>query len=66
MLESGRSALLVDFFDPNAQVDALNQLLDNASLRQDLSAEAKKMSQQYASTNGLLGWGGVLGLELNT
>lgn len=66
VLESGRSALLVDFFDPNAQVDALNQLLDNASLRQDLSAEAKKMSQQYASTNGLLGWGGVLGLELNT
>ena len=42
VLENGNSALLVDFFDPEEQVAALNRLLDDPSLRQALAASAQK------------------------
>ena len=66
VLEDGRSALLVDFFDPDAQVEAVNRLLDEPGLRQALAASAQQKAANYTSSQGLSAWGGVLGLELST
>ena len=66
VLEDGNSALLVDFFDPEEQVAALNRLLDDPSLRQALAGSAQQKAREYTSSSGLSAWAGVLGLELST
>ena len=66
VLEDGESALLVDFFDVEAQVAALNRLLDNPSLRQGLATSAQQKASDYTSSIGLSAWAGVFGLELGT
>ena len=66
VLEDGKSALLVDFFDLDAQVAAVNRLLDDPSMRQALAASAQKKAAEYTSSAGLSAWGEALGLELST
>ena len=66
VLEDGKSALLVAFFDVAAQVAALTRLLDDAALRQALASEAQKRAFRYSSSTGLAAWRNVLGLEVNT
>ena len=66
VLEDQVSALLVDFFDPEAQAAALNRLLDDAGMRQALAARAQEKAREYTSSSGLEGWGRALGLELST
>lgn len=66
VLNNGESALLVDFFDPQAQVAALNRLLDDPALRQQLAAAAQDKAAAYAASAGLSAWGRLFGLELNT
>ena len=66
VLEDGVSALLVDFFDPDAQARALNRLLDDLTLSKALAAAAQKKAREYTSSMGLSAWGSVLGLELIT
>ena len=66
VLEDGRSALLVDFFDPQAQVDAVSHLLDDPALRQTLATEAQRATLNYTSESGISSWLSIFGLELNT
>ena len=56
VLEDNRSALLVDFFSPQAQAEALNRLLDDSDLRFSLAADAKKRALAYQSGIGLKAW----------
>ena len=66
VLDDGISALLVDFFDPEAHATALNRLFDDPSLRATLGSAAQQKAADYTSSAGLLAWGSVLGLELST
>ena len=50
------SALLVDFFSPAAQAEALARLLDNPDLRFSLAAAAKKRASSYKFADGLKAW----------
>ena len=56
VLEHGRSALLVDFFDETAQVEALSRLLDEPSLRRELGDQARQRASFYCHQRGLQGW----------
>ena len=66
VLEDENSALMVDFFDSEAQVAALNRMLDDPALRHALAVSAQKKAREYTSLLGLRAWAGVLGLELST
>ena len=56
VLEHKSSALLVDFFSPQAQAEAVNRLLDDPELRFSLAAEAQKRASAYQCANGLKAW----------
>ncbi|MCB4406935.1 glycosyltransferase [Synechococcus sp. MU1642] len=56
VLEHKSSALLVDFFSPQAQAKALALLLDNSDLRFALAADAKKRASAYQCGDGLKAW----------
>lgn len=60
VLEHGRSALLVDFFDVDAQVAAVETLLDHRGERQRLAAEARQQSLGYGFASGLQAWTGLM------
>ena len=47
VLDHGTSALLVDFFSPQAQANAIARLLDSPDLRSALAKEAKRSASQY-------------------
>ena len=50
------SAVLVDFFSPHDQAEAIALLLDDSDLRSSLAAEAKKRASVYQSSDGLKAW----------
>ena len=56
VLENNSSALLVDFFSPQEQAEALARLLDDPVLRFSLAAEAKKRASGYQCADGLKAW----------
>ena len=56
VLKHGSSALLVDFFSPHDQAEAITRLLDDADLRFSLAAEAKRMASTYHCADGLKAW----------
>ena len=56
VLEHNSSALLVDFFSPQAQADALASLLDDPELRFSLAAAAKSKAFSYQCADGLKAW----------
>ena len=56
VLDHNNSALLVDFFSPQAQAEAIARLLDDPDLRFSLSVDAKKRASVYRCANGLKGW----------
>jgi glycosyltransferase involved in cell wall biosynthesis len=56
VLEHGVSALLIDFFDPEAQAAAIETLLDSSGLRRDLSRGAQAMARRYSAEQGLAAW----------
>lgn len=66
VLEHNQSALLVDFFDPIAQADALELLLDQPDLRSHLINGAKSRAADYASSAGTHAWLTLLDQEVNT
>lgn len=61
VLEHERSALLVDFFDPKAQCDALERLLDQPSLRRELARAAQIRARDYCASSGLKAWIDLVG-----
>ena len=60
VLAHGSSGLLVDFFDVDAQVAAVETLLDNPERSCLLAAAAQQQSQSYDLARGLAGWDALL------
>ena len=60
LLEHERSALLVDFFDVGAQVQAVTTLLDKPNLRGRLAAAAQARAGAYSAEAGRLAWDALL------
>ena len=56
VLTHGHSALLVDFFSPEAQAEAIEKLLDQPSLRSQLSRAARQVARCYSAEQGLAAW----------
>lgn len=56
VLRDGENALLVDFFDPQAQAQAIASLLDHPARRQRLSARAAEAARGYSAEDGLWAW----------
>ena len=56
VLRDGVSALLVDFFDVDAQVRAIERLLSDRQLSSRLSLAAFQASMSYSSDIGLASW----------
>jgi len=56
VLEHGRSALLVDFFDPEAQAQAMAGLLADPGQRRQLAREAQRGAAAYSDQCGLEAW----------
>ncbi|PTT96879.1 glycosyl transferase, partial [Pseudomonas sp. HMWF031] len=66
VLEHDRSALLVDFFDPMAQANAVERLLDQPDLRARLSRAASKKACDFKASIGIQSWLALFGEELRT
>ena len=60
VLRHDHTALLVDFFDGQAQVEALSALLDDPCRRVGLAAEASRAAQAYSHQAGLQAWDALL------
>ena len=56
LLQNGHSASLVDFFDVSAQVQAIEELLDNSDHRHRLATAAAQKARDYSCANGLQRW----------
>ena len=57
------SALLVDFFDSEAQACAIERLLDNPILAVQLANSAKQRVQDYGAAKGIADWKSLLGVR---
>lgn len=62
VLSHDESALLVDFFDVDQQVRAIEQLLDQPARRRQLAAAAQRQALGYGAAKGLEGWRSLLGV----
>lgn len=60
VVQDGESALLVDFFDVEAQVQAIARLLDQPALRLQLAAQAQQRARHYSAERGLQAWSRLL------
>jgi len=56
VLRDGYSALLVDFFDPEAQAAALERLFTDRALARRLAQTAQREAQTYDQAHGLTAW----------
>ena len=56
VLKDGISALLVDFFDPEAQAAAIERLLVDAALSARLATAAQLQAHAYSHASGLDAW----------
>lgn len=60
VLQHGQSALLVDFFDVEAQVGAIERLLDRPVERLRISEAAQQAASHYSAERGLESWRSLL------
>ncbi len=60
VLEDSHSALLVDFFSPKQQADAIERLLDNPDLAARLSKAASTHAKAYSHEIGLASWQAII------
>jgi len=60
VLEHGRSALLVDFFDAQAQVAAIEALLDDPARGRTLAEAAQHCAQGFSHDQGCRAWSALL------
>ena len=56
VLVDGDTGVLVDFFSPEVQANAINALLESADRRRSLSEAARQASRDYDSKKGLQAW----------
>jgi glycosyltransferase involved in cell wall biosynthesis len=56
VLSDGETAMLVDFFDAQAQAAAIEQLLDDPARRAGLASRAQQQATAYSSEQGLVAW----------
>lgn len=66
VLRHGYSALLVDFFAVDQQVEALQRLLDHPPLRVRLAEAAQAAAAAFDWRLGLAGWQSLLGVDTET
>lgn len=66
VLEDRVSALLVDFFNPMAQADALEQILQNPELRSQLSQAAQLKAKDYMASAGINAWVDLINAGVHT
>ena len=60
VIQHMQSGILVDFFDVQGQVDAINMVLDNRSLSSKLASSAQISSADYSCHASLVSWESVL------
>lgn len=60
VLEHGRTALLVDFFDMDSQVQAIHRLLEDKNLSRNLGAAAQNTASAYSMKTAQMSWDGLL------
>ena len=60
VLTDRESALLVDFFDVDALVSSVSDLLRDPSLRRSLSDNAVSRASHYSTEAGIASWDAVL------
>jgi glycosyltransferase involved in cell wall biosynthesis len=60
VLRDGESARLVDFFSPEAQAQAVAELLDDPAQRSRLAAAAASAARGYSAEAGLAAWTNLL------
>ncbi|MCP9775643.1 glycosyltransferase [Cyanobium sp. WAJ14-Wanaka] len=63
VLTDGKSARLVDFFCPEAQAQAIAELLDDQSQRERLAKGAAQAALGFTSIGGLASWSALLSLN---
>ena len=65
VLANGSTGVLVDFFSPEHQANAVNALLDSEDRRLSLSAGARKASASYDCKEGLEAWMELMSVNSN-
>ena len=56
VIRHGENGLLVDFFSPHRQAEAIESLLDSDQRKQSLSESAKRTADFYGCDRGLQDW----------
>ena len=65
VLSDGESGVLVDFFSPEHQADAVEELLTSSSRRRSLANAARQASRVYDSKKGLEAWMALMSVNSN-
>ena len=65
VLSDGESGVLVDFFSPEHQADAVEELLTSSSRRRSLANAARQASRAYDSKKGLEAWMALMSVNSN-
>ena len=65
VLSDGESGVLVDFFSPEQQADAVEELLTSGSRRRSLANAARLTSRSYDSKKGLEAWMALMSVNSN-
>ncbi len=65
VLRDGESGVLVDFFSPEHQADAVEELLTSSSRRRSLANAARHASRVYDSKKGLEAWMALMSVNSN-
>lgn len=62
----GDTALLVDFFDPIAQADALDTLLNAPATRRAMAERAQRRAHAFAAERGIAAWSALVARQMSS
>ena len=65
VITHGQNGLLVDFFSPQLQAEAIDSLLDSSEKREALSASAIETAESYDCGLGLQAWTALMSVNSN-
>ena len=65
VLSDGETGVLVDFFSPEQQADAVEELLTSSERRRSLANAARQASKAYDSKKGLEAWMALMSVNSN-